>query len=431
MNLPRFLAIVACGLVVMTTVTRAQLPPDPNYVRHPVYDSYSDFKAAVNSIVANPDPTAQLQQLNAFWTTMRNAGQVPFAIGDRVAFMYRGNASSVAFRGDFNGWGTANATKQGNTDLWMLERTLPSNARSDYKPYLNGTTYILDPANPLQMWSGFGPNSELRMPDYVYPRETVRRTGVPQGNLSGNIRFRSNALGYDMQYRVYTPANHAALGSLPVVYVTDGHEYAAEHMGSMTVVLDNLIADGVIRPAIAVFIDPRDPNNLGNNRRAEQYVANNRFVEFVKEELIPRIDTAYDTIESPAGRTMMGTSLGGLNAAYFGAVADDAFGNVGIQSPAFQVYTQIYSMYQVTPPHDVRVFMTGGTLGDNTSSRNMLPILVSRGYEHQYVEVNEGHSWGAWRAQLDDLLLFTVGAPIPEPSLGWVLLAAVAAGRRR
>ncbi|HEY6563615.1 MAG TPA: hypothetical protein VIY86_03925, partial [Pirellulaceae bacterium] len=162
----------------------AQLPPDPNYVRQPIYATYAEFRAAVNSVLAIADPTQQTQQLDALWSQWRAAGQVPFALGDKVAFLYRGNATSVAWRGDFNSWGTSSGVRQGNTDLWMLERTLPANARTDYKLFLNQRDWLLDPANTLQIWSGFGPNSELRMPEYQFPMETVRRPTGPRGNLS-------------------------------------------------------------------------------------------------------------------------------------------------------------------------------------------------------------------------------------------------------
>ncbi len=45
------------------------------------------------------------------------------------------------------------------------------------------------------------------------------------GNLSANQRIESSALGYALQYRVYTPAGAENLKNLPVLYVTDGQWY--------------------------------------------------------------------------------------------------------------------------------------------------------------------------------------------------------------
>jgi enterochelin esterase family protein len=386
-------------------------------VRQPIYATYAEFRNALQQIVDISDPVQREAQLSAFWTRLNAAGQIPFAVDDRVAFLYRGSASLVAWRGDFNGWGISNGQRLGDTNVWIHERTLPSAARADYKVFLNQSQWILDPGNPLQIWSGFGPNSELRMPAYQFPRETVAQTGIAHGSLGSNQRISSQRLGYDVQYRVYTPAGYNQLDDLPVVYVTDGHEYAADYLGSLSIVLDNLIADQTIRPAVAVFIDPRDPDNLSNNRRAQQYVANRQFADFVTQELVPRIDQEFDTSTSRDDRTILGTSLGGLNSAYFGVVADGTFANLGIQSPAFQVYTQIYDLYRNGPLRDLNISMTGGTLGDNASSRAMETILHNAGYTFEYLEVDEGHSWGAWRGQLDRFLIATVG-PVPEPAFG-------------
>ena len=111
------------------------------------------------------------------------------------------------------------------------------------------------------MWGGFGPNNELRMPNYVFPQETVHNPNVPSGAVTGNINIASTNMGYNINYRVYTPAGYDTnhLSNLPVVYVTDGHEYLADYLGSMAIVLDNLTATGQMQPTIAVFIDPASP----------------------------------------------------------------------------------------------------------------------------------------------------------------------------
>jgi enterochelin esterase family protein len=220
---------------------------------------------------------------------------------------------------------------------------------------------MLDPGNPLVMWGGYGPNSELRMPDYVYPMETVRREDVPRGTLHPSESFRSFNLGHEVAYRVYTPAGYDTLGALPSIYVTDGHEYAADHMGSMVIVLDNLIADGRIEPAVAVFIDPRDLENPYNNRRTTHYVANPSFVNYVADELIPAIDQKYKSDSTAQRRAILGTSLGGSNAAYFGATMPDLFGNVAIQSPAFGGWSEVYDSYRDPSLSTLKVFLSYGT----------------------------------------------------------------------
>lgn len=406
-------SVAVAAFLAVAAFAGAQAPPDPDYVRRPVYDTFADFRAELDAISATADAAARTARLDALWGVLREAGQTPFAVGDRAALLYRGEATSVAFAGDFSSWNPSAASRVAGTDLWVRELPLPSDARVDYKVVLNGGDWRLDPSNPLEMWSGFGPNSELRMPDYAYPHEAIRRPDALRGRLTGNIRTQSAALGYAVQHRVYLPAEYLTLGlsDLPVVYVTDGHEYSADHLGSLVATLDNLVSDRSIRPVIAVFIDPRDPDNPATNRRMQQYVENPAFVRYLADELAPRIDGAYRTSPRASDRAVLGTSLGGLVAAYVGALEGDVFGKIGIQSPAFGAAPSIYDRYRRPPANPLEVYMTAGTINDGSGGPTMEAIFQEFGYDHTYVESNEGHSWGNWRARLPDLLRALVGPP--------------------
>jgi enterochelin esterase-like enzyme len=417
------LPLALLASLAVPSSAHAQSPPDPNYQRQQIFSSYQEFKDELTAISGVADPAQRTAQLDALWTQLRNAGQIPYAQGDRTAFLYRGAASSVALAGDFNGWNPGGsswrAAQLAGTDLWVLEKTLPTDARLDYKFVLGGSNWILDPANSLQIWSGLGgPNSELRMPDYDYPQETVRQAGVARGQLTGNVKVRSTRLNYDVSYRVYTPAGYdaATAQNLPVVYVTDGHEYSADHLGSMVVVLDNLIASGKIQPTMAVFIDPRDPAT-GANRRMSEYGQNANFAGFVADELAPRIDAAYRTLASPVGRMILGTSLGGLAAAHLGASRSDAFGHAAVQSPASfsQFAPNTLGLYAAPGLADkLDVFVTAGMIGDGSAGSTFAATLANRGFDYSFMQVNEGHSWGNWRGLLDEILVDLVG---PTPAL--------------
>jgi len=258
-----------------------------------------------------------------------------------------------------------------------------------------------------------GPNSELRMPKYEFPQESIRRADAKRGALGPNARMASEKLGYDVQYRVYTPAGYEAgeLADLPVVYVTDGHEYAADEMGALVAVLDNLIDDGQLRPTIAVLIDPRDPNNLANNRRIAEYNMNPQFAAFVADELVPVIDAAYRTTANADGRVILGTSMGGLNAAFFGATKGDMFHKLAIQSPAFGFNPKIYALFEKRLSAPLQIFMTAGTINDSDGGAKMKDILASHGYDFTFIQANEGHSWGNWRGQHAAMLTALVGPP--------------------
>ena len=50
--------------------------------------------------------------------------------------------------------------------------------------------------------------------------------------------------------------------------------------------------------------------------------------------------------------------------------------------------------------------MSVGVLGDNTDdARMMKQLFEKKDIGFVYLEVNEGHSWGAWSAQMDEILI--------------------------
>lgn len=401
----RFVVFIGWSLLMMAGCGH----PGPEIATHadaiPPLGSYSAMMQQLLGAAGLVDAAERESALNELWATLQANQSIPYVAVDSVAFLFRGPAETVTFTGDFNGWNPEppRAVRLGNSDVWLQEEVFPPDSRLDYKVVLDGNRWQLDPANPLIQRSGFGDNSELRMPAYVPSPYVVRKEGVPRGELTAGS-LRSEILGYPVNYQVYTPAGYADLSDLPVLYVTDGHEYADDAMGSLVIALDNLIAGRLIRPVMAVFIDPRV---YGENRRAEQYILNRRFVRFVAEELVPVIDAEYATSPLRGDRGILGTSLGGLNSAWFALHAADLFERVAIQSPAFQVADGgIVDLFRESPRLDVDLFLSYGTFHDfGETTAEFLAVLDAKGYDYTRIVVNEGHSWGNWRALLDDLLI--------------------------
>ncbi len=368
---------------------------------------------------ATPDPAARATAVDALWASLRPgqaASRVPFVAGDTAVFVWRGTATTATVAGDHTGWNPTAAAlaRQGQSDLWLRMDRLDAAARVDYKIVVNGSDWRLDPANPYQQSGGAGPNSELRMPAWRSEPLTVRVPGVPQGTLGAAQTLSGAGLPAAVVYRVWTPAGYASSPDrLPTVYVTDGHEYADDALGAMRIVLDNAVAQGLVEPCVVVFIDPRD-GGTGTNRRQQLYVNNPAYAAFVADRLVPAIDAAYRTRPDRDSRVILGTSLGGVFSAYLGATRPDVFGRLAIHSPAFWISENaawgagptIYALMQLTAPGTLRVAMTTGTIRDTQAEAlRMRGILDGRGQAVTYVEVPEGHSWGNWRAHIDDVLV--------------------------
>ena len=398
----------------------AQTPGVPPHARG-VLDGFAEAGS-------RPTPAERAAATDALWSALAGASRLPYAAADTALFLWRGTAASLAVAGDHTGWQPSQPLARiPGTDVWVAQAQFDPAARVDYKLVVGGS-WVLDPNNPHQQWSGFGPNSELRMPAWTLAPETVYNPTIAHGTLGAAQTLQSARYGAPVVYRVWTPAGYdapgAPLADLPVVYVTDGHEYADARLGALPTVLDNRIADGTLPPCLAVFIDPRWQ---GQNRRQEQYVQNEGFAAFVADELVPAIDAAYRTRPHRDARVILGTSLGGLFSAYLGVRHPDTFGRLAIQSPAFwvsenpQMWTgpSIYALVGAAPG-PFGIAMTTGTIRDTQDgARRMRDVLLAQGRPLTYREVPEGHSWGNWRALLDDVLaplLATGTTDTPEPA---------------
>lgn len=224
------------------------------------------------------------------------------------------------------------------------------------------------------------------------------------GTLSRNQRIESAHLGYDLQYRVYTPPGVETLENIPTIYATDGQGYISA--GGMHRILDREIAEGRIKPVIAVFVDARDPDNLRYNRRNSQFFCNPKYAQFFVGELIPAISDSYPVSPSRDDRVILGLSFGGLNAACFGLMAPGTFGGVAMQSPALHPVPQLKDLYASEDRRPIKIFFSIGRTNDNTQEgRSFRDVLQNKGYDVLYKEVNAGHNWRNWKPLLDDVLV--------------------------
>ncbi|HET6554708.1 MAG TPA: alpha/beta hydrolase-fold protein [Dyella sp.] len=149
---------------------------------------------------------------------------------------------------------------------------------------------------------------------------------------------------------VYLPPGYAeqtALGTrYPVLYANDGQDMAAVGLRET---LSRLYAAHDMRPVIVVAVDmlADRASGYGLSDRAGKHsvVGGSRigpigtraydYSEWVATELVPYIDAHYRTQAGAAGRTVLGWSLGGLNAFNLGWDYPEVFGRVGAFSPSF------------------------------------------------------------------------------------------------
>ena len=150
----------------------------------------------------------------------------------------------------------------------------------------------------------------------------------------------SRAFGTTVPYMVYLPAGYGDGTRYPVWYAMHGYS-STETMwlseAGVGKLADELIQSGKLAPMIMVFPLSR----YDSAKVIQQDIADGKrdasgMERFLCDELIPFIDSNYNTIPSPKSRFIGGFSMGGLFALQIGLHRPDLFGKIGAYSPALE-----------------------------------------------------------------------------------------------
>jgi enterochelin esterase-like enzyme len=393
---------LSAASLLTTAALQSAAAHGPRLLRQTPEEPFTDF---LTRLTATADSTSRAATVSAF-AARRAATGTPFLTDSTVTLMYCGAATRVSVAGDLNGWkpDTDFMTRVPGTNLFYSVLRADAASRFEYKLVVD-ETWILDPFNRRQAMGGYGPNSEIWMPEYRPPDEVVPRIGTPAGKID-TLLVHSAKLGRSHPVFVYLPsAYRKGADTLPAMVVTDGGEYLT--LGLMHVVLDNLIADRRIPPVIGIFVDPRtDVSQSSTSARMTDYAMSDDYTEFLIDDVLPEVRTRYAITADPARTGIMGASLGGLCAAFTAYSRPDVFGFCAAQSPSFWWKdSAMVRLIDDGPKRPVRFYVDTGTIRDaQEEARAMRAALRRKGYELTYTEVPEGHNWVNWRARIDDIL---------------------------
>jgi len=331
----------------------------------------------------------------------------PYLELDTLAhFLIRGNFEKIRFSGDANSWSDSGDpfTYVEGTNLWFYSLICEPDARIDYKIVLNDSVSILDPLNPHIIRGGFGPNSELRMPGYMPPPEIKYYADIPHGTLLDTSFFSTN-LNNSRTIKLYLPPFYFQSDEkYALILFHDGLDYLT--LANAQNILDYLIWQQRIVPVIALFIPAVN--------RVDEYAGNLKtaYSHFVVDEILPWVDHQFRTQNNPESRITFGLSAGGNISLWLGLHSSEIFGKVAVQSSyveaniarGFKETSNIYThFYLDMGSYDIPVLLP---LMDN-----FIQILRERNFRYQYRSYPEGHSWGNWRAHIDDALEMFVPGP--------------------
>jgi enterochelin esterase-like enzyme len=361
-----------------------------------------EFKTFISYVNTIQDSLQKTAAVDSFMNLASSEG-IPFIKDSTANFIYRGLSSQMQIAGDFTSWSpSVRMLKLQGTDFFYYSQYFETNARLDYKLVTDGT-WILDPLNPNYVAGGFGPNSELAMPGYIQPQEIKYNLEIPHGEVL-NIIIKSSETGIAYNISVYLPTGYNSFSAepYPAVYFQDGSEYL--NLGFAANVLDNLIDAKRIWPAVAVFVTPE-------NRGVEYAGAKrNDYRQFFVNELVPYIDSTYNTSTNPSDRIVIGDSWGGNISALISFNHPETFGNCGLHSAAVQSNdNEAYDLILNGPRKEIKFAAVWGTYESLCKNmRSFRDGLLEQGYSLRWSELPEGHSWGLWRANIDFILEYFI-----------------------
>ncbi|RDC62535.1 Endo-1,4-beta-xylanase/feruloyl esterase [Adhaeribacter pallidiroseus] len=243
---------------------------------------------------------------------------------------------------------------------------------------------------------------------------------VPHGHVQ-QVLFPSKSTNTSRRALVYTPPGYDKnlKTKYPVLYLQHGwgeDENAWSNQGRANLMMDNMIAEGQIKPFIIVMtygmtnnIRPGTPGGLRN-------FDINPFQTVLLEELIPYVDTNFRTIANRNSRAMAGLSMGGFATHTITLNKPDVFAYYGLMSGG------VYTPEEIKDKSNVKlIFLSAGSKENPDRVRKATSDLKAAGF-HAVSFVSEGtaHEFQTWRRSLKELapLLFkklTKTQPSPMP----------------
>lgn len=278
---------------------------------------------------------------------------------------------------------------------------------------INGISF-LDPANPVIS------NSLMRPANMVTVSgdgpQLWDATNVPHGTVhhhTYNTSIVQGLPGNKSDYYVYTPPGYNPAGKpYPILYLLHGwtdSAYGWLYNGRANLILDNLLAQGKIKPMIVVMplgygdmafihspIDVwHDPTSIDHNTEL--------YTKAFLNEVMPRVDSGYHVSKDRNDHAIAGLSMGGLEAVTIGLAHTDYFANViGLSAAVQQLDFQKQFAGLDSKRANLRVLWIACGTEDGLISpnRKLVAFLKEKNMPVTPIEIPGLHTWLVWRENL-------------------------------
>lgn len=272
---------------------------------------------------------------------------------------------------------------------------------------IDGGLRMPDPSNPNLELRRWGPTSLFIVPGAEKAVFEERR--VPHGTVHLNF-YDSPNLGSQRMVYVYTPPGYeSGRQKYPVLYLLHGNgqiEASWTGTGRANVIMDNLLADGKIKPMIVVMPYghvPREIKTAGSNPPSAP--ARPGDMAAIEKELLtavkPLVESKFRVFTDRNHRAIGGLSMGAAQSLTIGLHNLDQFAYIAAFSGGGN-RAEWEKAEPVMLNQKLKVLWLGCGTEDFAYNgvKGMHDLLSQKNVKHVWNESGGGHSWPNWQVYL-------------------------------
>ncbi len=236
----------------------------------------------------------------------------------------------------------------------------------------------------------------------AHDKDFYAMKNVPHGKVS-QVLFWSESTKQCRRAFVYTPPTYDKdkKAKYPVLYLQHGwgeDETAWMTQGHANLIMDNLIAEGKIKPFIVVCTYGMTNNiqfgGLGGFTAQD-------FEKVLCDELVPYIDANFQTIAKKESRAMAGLSMGGMETHTITLRRPEMFAYYGLLSGGTYTPDEIKDKNQVK-----YIFLSCGSKEGPDRIKQAVDALKAAGFNAEgHVSEGTAHEFLTWRRALRQMAL--------------------------
>jgi enterochelin esterase-like enzyme len=255
----------------------------------------------------------------------------------------------------------------------------------------------------------------------------------------------SPSLDRQMGFTVYLPPDYSPEQPYPVLYLFYGYGGNRDSWFyglNIHRVADQMIEEGRIAPLI--MVSPSYGNSFAVNStpgegRDPGTVDIGSYEDYLIQEVIPYVDSRYNTVSEQAGRYVGGASMGGYAALYLGLTYPELFSKIGAHSAAVWDYSPtdlyldqrdwLYASEELRAARDpfllaaseqlkdrgIKVYLDAGDSDPlSEKDKHLYEVLLEHQVDAKWTPNPGGHNGTYWASQLENYLLFYNSEALPS-----------------